>query len=199
VILRLRNLLARFILKAGGLIAGSAASPKKTEVEQYLSWLCTRGLKVGRNLNLQRDVIIDDNHCWHITIGDDVTIAPRAYILAHDASTKTHLGFTRIAPVNIGSRVFIGAHAVILPGVNIGDDAIIGAGSIVSGDIPPRTVAAGNPAKVLCTLDDFLQKRRLERTTAPEFGVEFTIEAGITDAQKTEMARRMNGGPGYIV
>lgn len=55
----------------------------------------------------------------------------------------------KISPIHIGKHVFIGANCIILKGVNIGDGAVIGAGSVVTGDIPPATLAAGQPARVL--------------------------------------------------
>lgn len=65
-----------------------------------------------------------------ITIGDGSTITRGVSILVHDASSNRRIGMTFVAPVTIGKRVFIGYNSVILPGVNIGDDAIIGAGPL---------------------------------------------------------------------
>lgn len=93
------------------------------------------GFKHGENLQVMFGVVIDWGHCFLITIGDNVTIAPRCHILAHDASTKNQLGYTRIAPVSIGNDVFIGADSIVLPGVTIGDRVIIGAGSVVTKDL----------------------------------------------------------------
>ncbi|MFR3924042.1 MAG: hypothetical protein ACLTXI_01795 [Collinsella sp.] len=55
-----------------------------------------RGLKVGSNFNMLGGCIIDHSHCWLIRIGDNVTFAPRVHVLAHDASTKRVLGYTRM-------------------------------------------------------------------------------------------------------
>ena len=107
-------------------------------------------------------VLIDWSHCWHITIGDDVVLAPRVQVFAHDASTKAYLGYTRIGKVEIGDRVFVGAGSVILPGVRIGSDVVIGAGSVVSHDIPDNVVAAGNPARVVGALDEYVARRKGE-------------------------------------
>lgn len=82
--------------------------------------LVKRGMIVGENFQLQGECKIDSSHAWLISIGNNVTIAPRVHILAHDASTKHSLGYTRIGLVDIGDNVFIGADSVILPGVRLG-------------------------------------------------------------------------------
>lgn len=127
---------------------------------QHLEKLLKRGLKVGKNFYRGGGVIIDTTHCYHITIGDNVTLGPRVHILAHDASTAMFLGKTRAANVTIGNQVFVGASAIILPGVHIGNRVIIGAGSVVTKDIPDNSVAVGNPAKVVCSLDAYLEKEK---------------------------------------
>ena len=127
---------------------------------QHLDKLIKRGLKVGKNFHRMGRVIIDPSHCYHITIGDEVTLAPRVLILAHDASTRMFLGKTRAANVTIGNNVFVGAGSIILPGVHIGNRVIIGAGSVVTNDIPDNSLAVGNPAKVLCPIDEYLEKEK---------------------------------------
>ena len=57
----------------------------------------------------------------------------------------------------------VGMRAILLPGVTIGPDSIVGAGSVVTRDVPPRTVAAGVPARVLCTLDEYAERYRASR------------------------------------
>ena len=108
-----------------------------------------RGLTVGDDFVCMSGVIIDPSHCWHIKIGNNVTLAPRVHILAHDTSTKLFLNHTRVANVSIGNDVFIGANVTILDGVSIGDGAVIGAGAVVSKDIPPYAIAVGAPIKIL--------------------------------------------------
>lgn len=164
-----------------------------------VSWLVKQGLIVGHNFVMLEDVIIDPSHMWHIVIGNDVTLAPRVQVLAHDASTKRHLSRTRIGKVVIGDRVFVGASSIILPGVTIGSDVIIGAGSIVTGDIPGGVVVAGNPARVLCPLTEFLERRSAEMASSPDFGTEYTIRGYITEQRKAEMNTRMKNRFGYVV
>src|SRR3954468_16533976 len=88
----------------------------------YLAMLQKKGFKTGKNFNMRDGCIIDFSHSWHIEIGDNVTLAPRVHIIAHDASTWEFLGYSKVKNVVIGNRVFIGAGSIILPGVTIGDN-----------------------------------------------------------------------------
>jgi maltose O-acetyltransferase len=164
---------------------------RRTNEERYLERLLAGGLVMGKNVSIQFGFSIDESHYWHIKIGDNVTIAPHVTILAHDASTFMHLGYTRIGKVNIGNRVFIGAGTIILAGVTVGDSSVIGAGSVVSTDIPGEVVAAGSPARVICSLKEFLEKHRQNMKVEPLFGEEYTIRRNVTNELKAEMNRRM--------
>ncbi len=164
-----------------------------------LNNLIQSGLTVGKNFHMLEEVTIDACHCWHITIGDDVTLAPRVHILAHDASTKKLLGYTRIGKVRIGNRVFVGAGSIILPGVTIGNDVVVGAGSIVTHDVPGGTVVGGNPAKVIGSTKEFLNKRKLEMELGPCFGEAYTLRGGISDQMKNEMNDKMTTGFGFVI
>ncbi|WP_325198983.1 sugar O-acetyltransferase [Oscillibacter sp.] len=88
--------------------------------------------------------------CARVLIGDHVFIAPNVgiYTAAHplDAQTRNS-GMESAAPVTIEDNVWIGGSACILPGVTIGEGAVIGAGSVVANDIPPRVLAVGNPCR----------------------------------------------------
>ena len=142
--------------------------------EQNIDKLVRRGLKIGKGCKLG-SCTIDPSHCFHITIGDNVTFGPGVHILAHDASTKLFLNYTRVANVSIGNNVFIGAHSIVLPGVTIGDNVIIGAGSIVSRNIPSNSVAVGAPAKVIKPLEEYLHARKKEMSADNTFGEEYTL------------------------
>ena len=164
-----------------------------------LDLLLSRGLIIGKNFSMQDEVIIDPSHCWHIKIGDDVTLAPRVYILAHDASTKRALGYTKIAKVEIGDRVFVGAGSIILPGVTIGDDVVVGAGSIVSSDIPSNSLVVGSPAKVVDSCSNYLEKRAKEMDKSPIFSAKYTIGQGVSKELQHQMNEKMIDKIGYIV
>lgn len=104
---------------------------------------------VGDNVFLNHNCVLLD--CNRIAIGVGTQIGPNVQILAADhprdpEERRQMLEFSR--PVHIGANVWIGAGAIILPGVSIGDNAIIGAGSIVTRDVPPDTMAVGNPARI---------------------------------------------------
>jgi len=167
--------------------------------KSYLDSLKEAGLEVGKNFTMEAECIIDSSHCWHITIGDNVTLAPRVYILAHDSSTKMHVNYTRIAKVKIGDNVFIGAASIILPGVTIGSSVIIGAGSVVTKDIPPNSVAVGNPARVVSTLDNYLSRIKDEMNESPLFEASYTLRENVSDEMKDKMNTEMINGFGYII
>lgn len=156
------------------------------------------GLKVGKNFSAQAGYNLDPSHCWLITIGDDVTLAPRVQILAHDASTCRILGYAKIGRVTIGNDVFIGAGSIVLPGVTIGDHVIIGAGSVVSHDIGSNGVYAGNPARFICSMDEYVQKHRKNMECRPVFGEEYTLRGNITPEKKEEQYEALVDGIGYV-
>lgn len=159
-----------------------------------LEELRRRGVVIGERVGIEVDAVIDYCHGFHVQIGNDVTIAPRVHILAHDASTKLYLKYTRIGRVTIGDRVFIGAGAIILPGVDIGNDVIIGAGSVVTRSVPSGSVVMGNPAHVVCSLQAYVEKRRQEFSTSPHFDTEYSFaeEYGNGKNVTWEMKRKMN-------
>ena len=103
---------------------------------------------VNFNLTLvdDADVFIGD----HTMIGPNVTIATANHPL-EPALREKALQYN--TPVHIGKNVWIGAGAILLPGVHIGDHSIIGAGSIVTKDIPSMVVAVGNPCRILKQID----------------------------------------------
>lgn len=160
--------------------------------------LIKRGMRVGNNFLRLNGVILDPDHCWHIEIGDNVTLAPRVHILCHDASTKLFLDYTKIGNVKVGNDVFIGAESVVLPGVCIGNRVIIGANSTVTHNIPDNVVAAGSPAKIICTVDDYLKKEEKRMESAPCFGEEYTLRGSVSIQKRTEMVKKLKDTIGYV-
>lgn len=158
------------------------------------------GFTHGGNFHAMQGCIIDPGHCMLIEIGNNVTLAPRVHVLAHDASTKMHIGYTRIAKTTIGDNVFIGAGTVILPGVQIGDNVIVGAGSIVTKSLSSNGVYAGNPARKIVEIDDYLEAQRaLLSDCDAVFGNEYSVD-NADSTQLGELKKRveMAGGIGFI-
>ncbi|MEW5676304.1 acyltransferase [Flavobacterium enshiense] len=186
----MKSLLKRLAIKALGLNNNSKIPPKT-----LLDKLKENGLKVGENFNMLPECIIDFSHCWHITIGDNVTLAPRVHILAHDASTKMHLNYTKVKNVTIGNNVFIGTGSIVMPGVSIADNVIVGAGSVVTKDIPENSVYAGNPAKFICLTNDFVEKQKAEINLSNTFDETYTLRANISAEKKKGMidSAKVNG------
>ena len=127
---------------------------KNCVVQQHL--FCTYGYNtcVGDNFFLNVNGKLMDS--GKITIGDNVFIAPNVCIVTeeHAMDVKQRLeGLEYTHPVTIGNNVWICTGAIILPGVTIGDNSVIGAGSVVTKDIPANSLAVGNPCRVIRTLE----------------------------------------------
>ena len=133
----------------------------------YEKWLREQGVEIGKNLRLfnHKSIRFDTTTPGLITIGDNVSITADVSILTHDFCSsvfreKYHDYLPGRSKVIIGNNVYIGQKAIILRGVTIGDNVIIAAGAIVTKDVPSDSVVAGVPARVVCTLDEYYQKRK---------------------------------------
>jgi maltose O-acetyltransferase len=189
----------RRVLGKGRLAREARLLRSRVRGDPDLDALRRQGLDAGDWVYAGRWTLIDPGFCWLISIGDATVISARVTILAHDASTRNHMGYTRIARVRIGRNVFIGTHSVILPGTTIGDDAIIGAGSIVRGEVPAGTVWAGNPARQIATTDEYIGRHSAVLAGRPHYPFDgYTVEGGITDERKREMRDALADGPGYV-
>lgn len=115
-------------------------------------FLCDYGANIhaGARLFMNFGCIVLD--CAKVTIGDDVQIATAVQIITAthplDAAERA-TGWETARPVQIGDRAWIGAGAILLPGVTVGADSVVGAGAVVTRDVAPNTVVAGNPARVI--------------------------------------------------
>jgi maltose O-acetyltransferase len=167
-------------------------------LQRRMDGLINQGLKIGKDFHMLRECIIDESYCWLISIGDSVTLAPRVHIMAHDASTKMFLGYTKIGKVTIGNHVFVGANTLILPNTVIGDNVIIGAGSVVTNDIPANSVVFGNPARVKCSIDEYLEKNRQAMKKRPVYDEQWTIRQNVSPKKKLKMKEDLKSGIGYI-
>lgn len=99
------------------------------------------GMSIGRNVKVSLKAKLDKTNPRGLTIGDGTYIAFGATILTHDMCRGLH------ADTKIGKNCFIGGNALILPGVKLGDEVIVAAGSVVTKDVKSNSIVAGNPAK----------------------------------------------------
>ena len=113
---------------------------------------CGKNIKIGKRVFINAGCQFQDQ--GGIIIGDDVLVGPQTIIatLNHDSDPDRRGGMFAKS-VRIGDKVWLGARVTICPGVTIGEGAIVGAGAVVTKDVPPRTVVAGVPAKIIKGVD----------------------------------------------
>jgi len=163
-----------------------------------LNRLIKNGLKLGKNVEIIDTFFFDPSHCFLISIGDNTTICPNVRLIAHDASTKKHLGYTKIGRIEIEENCFIGDSVTILPNVTIGANSIIGAGSVVTKSIPIKSVAAGNPAKIISRTERYLEKIGEYSKNNKIFDKEYYIER-LNDKKRNEILNSIGDKIGFIV
>lgn len=134
--------------------------------DSYIAYLRSRGVAIGEGTYIQapKYTEIDDTRPSLVTIGKNCFINKYFEIHTHDWVSHVFLHSGRelvnsSGRVTIGDNVAFGRHVMVLKGVTIGDNCFIGAGSIVTKDIPSNSIAVGAPAKVVMTLEEYYQKR----------------------------------------
>lgn len=100
---------------------------------------------------IERGVILDKLFPQGIHIGENTLIASGVVILSHDHCKRINIDKPYLVDTFIGKNCFIAVRSIILPGIKIGDEVIVGAGSVVTKDVPSNCVVAGNPAKIIRT------------------------------------------------
>lgn len=133
----------------------------------FITYLRSKGVKIGENCIMRSPSTtrIDLQRPELITIGNNVDMNMNFQIMTHDWGSlvfraKYHDFINSTGRVVIGNNIYFGTDVIILKGVTIGDNCIIGAGSLVTKSIPANSVAAGIPCKVVYSIDDYYQKRK---------------------------------------
>jgi len=134
--------------------------------KEVINELVNGGARIGKGVVFFdiNATVIDKTRPWLLSIGDYTKITRGCVILTHDYSLsvlrrKYGVWIGEGAETSIGKNCFIGMNSIILMGTQIGDNVIVGAGSVVHGIIPSNVVVAGNPARIIYTLDEYYKKR----------------------------------------
>lgn len=131
-----------------------------------IKYLREQGYTIGENTRLLCYVSSFGSEPYMITIVNDCLISHNVNFFTHDGGVKVlnSLGYfngqsmDKVGYITIGNNCFIGNGVKIMPGVNIGDNVIVGTRAIVTKNVPSNSVVAGVPAKVICTIDEYYQK-----------------------------------------
>ena len=111
-------------------------------------------IEIGENFYSNHNLVILD--CAKVTFGDNVFIGPNCgfYTAEHPLDFETrNKGLEYAKPITIGNNVWIGGRVVVVAGVTVGNNAVIGAGAVVTKDVPSNVVVAGNPARIIKTIE----------------------------------------------
>lgn len=127
------------------LVAWAGNFGRGTSIQMGCRFLNGRKVFFGNHNVINFGCLFDGRH-FPIHVGDNVSIGPEATILTLGHDPRSPLFEDKGGPVTIGDRAWIGYRAVILPGVEIGEGAVVGAGAVVTRNVPPYTIVAGNPA-----------------------------------------------------
>jgi maltose O-acetyltransferase len=184
------NIIVKVLLKISDKI-------KHMNYQRRLNNCIANGLSLGRNVTIMPGAFIDPRYSFLISIGDNCSISNGVLVLAHDASTyKFTDGFTRLGKVEIKENCYIGSNAIILPGVVIGPNVLIAAGSVVNKNIPPNSCVAGVPARVYSKFDEFIQGYEKSIKMSPSFhSNEFTSPNRIF---KDKIKKLLDEGQVYV-
>jgi acetyltransferase-like isoleucine patch superfamily enzyme len=133
-----------------------------------VAYLRRRGARIGTQVTVLNRVEDFGTEPWLIEIGSRVTVAAGVLFVTHDGASRVFrhriVGGSpfgnRFGTIRILDNCFIGARSILLPGIAVGPDSIVGAGSVVTRDVPPRTVVAGHPARAVADLDDHIETYR---------------------------------------
>ena len=171
---------------------------ERARLERRWASLRALGMHIGQGVNLPASTWVDTSSCFAISIGDWCGFGEQCLILSHDAQMDEFLDAGLIAKVIIHESCHFGSRTVILPGVEVGPRTIVGANSVVAKSLPPDTVCVGAPAKVICSLDEYLDRHVAKMATVPQFPwMEYNI-AAMTPERLQELMAALDKGPVYI-
>jgi acetyltransferase-like isoleucine patch superfamily enzyme len=153
-----------------------------------ITYLRRQGVRIGEHCQLLNVADNYGSEPWLIEICNRVTLTNGVFLITHDASSRLFRNNlpgsspygNRFGKIRVLDNCFIGINSIVLPGVTIGPNSIVGAGSVVVKDVPPNTVVAGVPARVICSLDEYIEKYQekmvpIRSTTREDLRRELTL------------------------
>lgn len=157
-----------------------------------VEYLRRQGVRIGQACSIYTESHNFGTEPWLIEIGNHVTVGQGVMFITHDGTSRLFRDRlpgmnpfgNRFGTVVIRDNCFIGNNAILLPGVEIGPDSAVGAGSVVTRCVPPRTIVAGNPARPIKTLDEYIE-RYCQRM--------IPLEAADRDTLRRELTARLWG------
>ena len=170
----------------------------RIRLERRWDKLRALGMHIGQGVNLPASTWVDASACYAISIGDWCGFGQGCLILSHDAQMDEFLDAGLVARVTIHESCHFGSRTVILPGVEVGPRTMVGANSVVAKSLPPDTVCAGVPAKVICSLDEYLTRHTSQMAAGRQFPwTEYNTNA-LTPERRRELLAALEEGPVYI-
>ena len=130
---------------------------------KYKSYLKRIGLEFDDDVRFVGNINFGSEP-YLITIGEHVTISNNVQFITHDGGTyvfrheKKYKDVLKFGKINVGNNCFIGARSIIMPNIKIGNNVVVAAGSVVTKSIPDNVVVGGNPAKIICSLEEYKNK-----------------------------------------
>jgi maltose O-acetyltransferase len=159
------------------------------------------GMFLGNNVMVCPGVKFDPPHSFLTSIGNNCVIAPDVRFLNHDASLFIFAGIARIGRINIKDNCFIGAGSTLLPGITIGPNAIVGASSIVTRNVEPDTIVAGNPAKQIKKTSEYVgrSKENVAQNKQPSYNSDFFYKHLGDQNYQNKVKSEMQKSLGYTI
>jgi maltose O-acetyltransferase len=159
-----------------------------------------KGMKIGKDVIIDPRVIIDKNFYYLISIGDNSIICANVTLLAHDSSISyANDDYGRIGQINIKENCIISVNSIIMPGVTIGPNVLVAAGSLVNKDIPPNSCVAGVPARFYMTYSDLLKNQKEMVKTSKIYHANDLIYGGpLKEDLKKKVIEDTKNGPVFL-
>ncbi len=159
--------------------------------------LISKGMEVGEKLWIGDACAFDESFCWLIKIGNNVTLSNRVQLTTHDSSLHDFIHKTKLGRIIIDDYAFIGERTLILPGVHVGEGAIVAAGSLLTKDVPAGEVWGGYPAVKMMNRSELEEK--FNSDSYRTFGMEYLKNVENPSIRKEIIYELENTGRCFIV